>query len=112
MHAQVPKQIALNSTHMFFILEVSWTELSVTAAASLVAIIGVVLNAKRYHRPFPTRWIVAFFAFALLSHSCSFWARSKWPAFIGLMTIVALAVWLRITWRRDFRHEELEGENG
>lgn len=97
---------------MLSISEIPWTELSVTAAASGVAIVGIILNARRYQRPFPTLWIVAVLSCILASHAWAFSGRSKWPAFIGVILVVGLAVWLGATWKREMRNAEQEDGNG
>lgn len=108
----MPEQIALSRSLMLSIAEIPWTEFSVTAAASAVVTLGIILNARRYQRPFPTHWIVAVILCIFIGHAWSFWNGSKWPAFIGLVSAVALAVWLGATWKREMRDEEEEEEGG
>jgi uncharacterized membrane-anchored protein len=98
---------------MLSIAEIPWTELSVTAAASVVVILGIILNARRYQRPFPTLWFVAVIICSVVSHAWSLWERSKWPASIGMVSVIVLAAWLGATWKREMmRDEERDGGNG
>jgi hypothetical protein len=108
----MPEQIALNRSHMLSISEIQWSELSVTAAASIVVVLGISLNAKRYQRPFPAPWIVVVIICSVVSHAWSFLAGSKWPVFIGLVSVIAFAMWLGAAWKREMKDEEQEGENG
>lgn len=92
--------------------EIPWSELTVTAIASAVVILGIILNARHYQRPFPTLWIVAVIICSVVSHAWSFLERSKWPAAIGMVSVIVLAAWLGETWKRKMRDEERESGNG
>lgn len=106
------EQIALSRPLLLSIAEIPWTELSVTAATSAVVILGIILNARRHQRPFPTLWIVAVIICSVVSQAWSFWEGSKWPASIGMLLVIVLAAWLGVTWKREMRDEEQEGGNG
>ena len=106
------EQIALNRSHMLSNSEIPWSELTGTAVASAVVMLGIILNARRYQRPFPTLWIVAVIISSVVSHAWSFWEGSKWPASIGMISVIVLAAWLGETWKREMRDEERERRNG
>ena len=105
------EQIALIRSLMLPISEIPWSKLSVTATASAVVIVGIILNARRYQRPFPILWIVAVIICSVVSHAWSFWEESKWPASVGMISVIVLAAWLGATWKREMRDEEQEGGN-
>jgi hypothetical protein len=86
---------------MFFQIQAS--ELLVTAVASGVAIFGIILNARRCYQPFPILWVLLAVTVALSGHAWSFGAESKWPAFIALALLVALAYGLGWVWSREMR---------
>ena len=83
-------------------------DLTVTAAASAVAIVGIILNAKRYERTFPTMWLTVCLSIILAGHALSFWSNTKLPAFIGLILLVVLAWRLGSRWKkvRDAEQEQ------
>ena len=108
----MPEQVALIRSLMLSMAEIPWTELSVTASASAVVILGIILNARRHQRPFPTHWIVAVTICSVVSHAWSIWEGSKWPASIGMISVIVLAAWLGATWKREMRDEKQEGGNG
>lgn len=91
---------------MLSFIDIQPNELLVTIAASCVTIVGVVVSARRFQRPFPALWISIITLISIGFHAWSLWTNSKVPASVGLVLIVALACWLGLHWSKNSKNAD------